>query len=86
MGVTETIVEALYTAHQTFAENGIHSRPLAELLLELDNERTLSPSNRQDVIEKSEALSQVRIFRAPQISTDYPSETLPAKRASRPRP
>ena len=65
MGVVEAIVEALYVAHQTFAENGIHSRPLAELLLELDNERFLSPSDRQDVIEKSEALSQVRIFQTP---------------------
>ena len=86
MGVVETIVEALYTAHRTFAENGIHSRPLAELLLELDNERSLSPSDRQDVIEKSEALSQVRIFQAPAISTDHPSETLPVERATRPRP
>ena len=86
MGVVETIVEALYTAHRTFAENGIHSRPLAELLLELDNERSLSPSDRQDVIEKSEALSQVRIFQAPAISTDHPSATLPVERATRPRP
>jgi len=86
MGVVETIVEALYTAHQTFAENGINSRPLAELLLELDNERFLSPNDRQDVIEKSEALSQVRIPQVPPISTDHLSETLPTERASRPRP
>lgn len=62
MGVVGLIVEALYTAHQAFAANGIHSRPLAELLLELDSERYLSESDRQDVIEKSMALSQVRVF------------------------
>ena len=65
MGVVGTIVGALYTAHQTFAANGIHSRPLAELLLELDGERYLSASDRQDVIEKSVALSQVRGFCLP---------------------
>jgi len=85
MGVVETIVEALYTTHQTFAANGIHSRPLAELLLELDCERYLSASDRQDVIEKSLALSQVHISWAPSIPTDHPSETLPLERASRRR-
>lgn len=83
MGVVKTIVEALYTAHQTFATNGIHSRPLAELLLELDNERYLSTSDRQDVVEESAALSQVRVFWAPLISTNHPSETLPLERTSR---
>ena len=88
MGVVDIIVRALYTAHQTFAANGIHSRPLAELLLELDGERYLSASDRQDVIEKSVALSQVRGFRVPHppIPTDNPSETLPLERASRHRP
>lgn len=62
MGVVATIVEALYTAHQTFATNGIHSRPLAELLLELDSELYLSASEREDVIEKSVALSQVCVL------------------------
>jgi len=62
MGVVETVVEALHTAHQTFAANGIHSRPLAELLLELDCERYLSANDRQDVMEESLALSQVRNF------------------------
>ena len=65
MGVVDIIVRALYTAHQTFAANGIHSRPLAEFLLELDGERYLSASDRQDVIEKSVALSQVRGFHLP---------------------
>ena len=62
MGVVRTIVEALHTAHQTFAANGIHSRPLAELLLELDGERYLSPGDRENVIEESAALSQVRVY------------------------
>ena len=77
MGVVETIVEALYTAHQSFAANGIHSRPLAKLLLELDGERYLSASDRQDVMEKSAALSQVRGSYVPSIPIDHPSETLP---------
>jgi len=78
MGVVETIVEALYTAHQTFAANGIHSRPLAELLLELDNERYLSPSDRQDVIEKSVALSQVRAFWSYRSSLIVPQRLYPS--------
>jgi len=65
MGTVGTIVGALHTTHQTFVVNGIHSRPLAELLLELDGERHLSASDRQDVVEKSIALSQVRGFRVP---------------------
>jgi hypothetical protein len=83
MGVVETVVEALYAAHQAFAANGIHSRPLAELLLELDGERYLSASDRQDVMEKSAALSQVCGFYVPPILTDHFSETLPLERASR---
>lgn len=62
MGVVETMVIALHTSHKAFAANGIHSRPLAELLLELDGERYLSESDRQDVIEKSVTLSHVGVF------------------------
>ena len=62
MGVVETTVMALHTSHKIFAANGIHSRPLAELLLELDSERYLNTSDREDVIEKSATLSQVRVF------------------------
>ena len=76
-------MEALHTAHKTFAVNGIHSRPLAELLLELDGERYLSASDREDVMEKSAALSQVRDSRTSSILADRPSETLPLQRASR---
>jgi len=83
MGVVETIVGAMHIAHQTFAANGIHSRPLAELLLELDDENYLSPSDRQDVIEKSAALAQVCVSWAPSISADHLSETLPLERAGR---
>lgn len=83
MGVVEIVVEALHAAHQTFAANGIHSRPLAELLLELDSERYLSASDRQDVIEKSAALSQVHGLYVPPIPVDHFLETLPLKRASR---
>jgi len=86
MGVVETVIEALHAAHQAFAANGIHSRPLAELLLELDSERYLSASDRQDVIEKSVALSQVRGFYVPLIHTDHFSETLSLERASSYRP
>ena len=86
MGAVETVVEALHATHQAFAANGIHSRPLAELLLELDGERYLSASDRQDVIEKSVALSQVRGFYVPPIHTDHFSDTLPLERASRYRP
>jgi len=86
MGVVKTVVEALHAAYQAFAANGIHSRPLAELLLELDGERYLSLSDRQDVIEKSAALSQVRGFYVPPAPTDRFSETLPPERASRHRP
>jgi hypothetical protein len=81
MGVVETIVAALHTSHKSFAANGIHSRPLAELLLELDGELYLSESDRQDVIEKSMTLSHVRVFSILLISTDHPSETLSLKRA-----
>lgn len=65
MEVVEAIVVALHTSHKAFAANGIHSRPLAELLLELDGERYLGESDRQDVIEKSEMLSQVSAPRIP---------------------
>lgn len=83
MEVVKAVVEALHAAHQAFAANGIHSRPLAELLLELDGERYLSLSDRQDVIEKSAALSQVRGFYVPPAPTDHFSEALPHERASR---
>lgn len=82
MRVVEAIVVALHTSHKTFAANGIHSRPLAELLLEMDGERYLSESDRQDVIEKSATLSHVRVFRLLLTLTNHPSETLPLKRAS----
>lgn len=68
MGVVGAIVRALHTSHKAFAEDGIHSRPLAELLLELDGENYLSESDRQDVIEKSATLSQVRVSIAPLVS------------------
>lgn len=82
MGVVETIVVALHTSHKTFAANGIHSRPLAELLLELDGERYLSESDRQDVIEKSAMLSQVSAPRILSIPVDHLAETLSPERAS----
>jgi hypothetical protein len=82
MGVVKTIVEALHTTHQTFATNGIHSRPLAELLLDMDSERYLNASDREDVIDKSVALAQVRVFYIPPTLADRPLETLPLKRAS----
>lgn len=77
---------ALHTSHKSFAANGIHSRPLAELLLELDGERHLSEGDRQDVIEKSATLSHVRAFCALLTFTDHPLETLPLERASCHRP
>lgn len=82
MGVVETIVMALHTSHKTFAAKGIHSRPLAELLLELDGERYLNETERQDVIEKSATLSQVRVLRVLLIFANHLSETLPLERAS----
>jgi hypothetical protein len=82
MRVVEAIVVALHNSHKAFAANGIHSRPLAELLLELDGERYLSESDRQDVIEKSATLSHVRVFCLILTFADLLSETLPLERAS----
>lgn len=81
MGVVEDIVGALHTSHKRFAANGIHSRPLAEFLLELDGERYLSEVDRQDVIEKSVMLSQVRVFHFLPDLTNGPAEALSLERA-----
>lgn len=81
MGVVEKVVRALHVSYKAFAANWIHSRPLAELLFELDGERCLGESDRQEIVEKSATLAQVCTFRVPPASIDHPPETLPFERA-----
>lgn len=57
-----TVTAALYTAHQVARTQGIQSRDLLNLLVEIDNGRHLDAAAREHVLLDIAALTHVRIL------------------------
>ncbi|KAH9945672.1 hypothetical protein B0H21DRAFT_744154 [Amylocystis lapponica] len=50
MNVMKTLAGALYAAHQLFRTRGVQTRALLTLLIEVDNERHLEPTVREQIL------------------------------------
>jgi mediator of RNA polymerase II transcription subunit 12 len=55
-----TIATALYTAHQTWRAQGLQSRALLALLVEVDNGQVLDVASRWQVVADISAFTHVR--------------------------
>ena len=62
MNVTKTITRALLAAHQTYSTKGLHSRSLINLLFDMDNNRNLEATERQQLLDDIAAFSHVSLI------------------------